>query len=57
MNEWKPMGFNRTLRFFLHDPHRQRVASWRHFGWELEIEMRGNKPTSISLWLIEEEKS
>lgn len=39
-HEWQPLGFWRTLRFFTPGhPHRQRAATWRHFGWEFEVEI------------------
>lgn len=35
---WRPLGLRGTLRFFNPLRRERRVASWRHFGWELEIE-------------------
>lgn len=45
---WKPLGARRTLLFLVGSG--RMVASWRRFGWELEIHKEGRWPNAISLW-------
>lgn len=46
-HEWRPLGFRRTVHFIFE--RGAIAASWRHFGWELEIEKRGLWPDYICL--------
>lgn len=49
---WYPLGFWGTVQFFLFERH-PRAASWRHFGWELEIELTRR---SYNWWLHKREE-